>query len=154
MRSLSQLSLSQEQRAATARNAEDEGKKEKSERMKNFTHKRMHLSLFSDSDTEGDSDKNNGNELRNQDNNCTLYKLSKYLRMPRRLLLHSLQLQFGCNRLKWKKKERRFLFERLQLLDRQFYLQQIRFLYQFYFDQGSKYQIWPVSCRVILGVSP
>ncbi len=106
---------------------------------------------FWDTDN-NDNSNNKRNELRNEHNNCTLYELSKYLRMPRRLLVHSLQLQLNCNqRLKWKKKERRFLFKRLQLLDRQFYLDQIRHLYQFYFEKGLKYQTWPVSCfRVIL----
>ena len=61
--------------------------------------------------------------------------------------MHSLQLQLCGHRLKWTKKERRFLFERLQLLDRQFYLQQIRCLYQLYFEQGAKYHTWLVSCE-------
>jgi hypothetical protein len=71
--------------------------------------------------------------------------------MPRKLLLHSLHFQLNNHRgLKWKKKEQRFILSRLELFDRQFYLDQIRDLYQFYFDQGLKYQIWPVSFSVIL----
>ncbi len=48
------------------------------------------------------------------------------------------------HRLKWKKKEQRFILSRLELFDRQFCLDQIRDLYQIYFDQGLKYQIWSV----------
>jgi hypothetical protein len=42
----------------------------------------------------------------------TLYKPSEYLKMQRRLLLHSLHLQFNCP-LK-KKKEQRFVLSRLK----------------------------------------
>ncbi|CAF1449613.1 unnamed protein product [Adineta ricciae] len=72
---------------------------------------------------------------------CTVYKQSKYLRMPRKLLLHSLRLQLK-HPLK-RKKERHFIVERLQLLDQQFYLDHIRCLYQTYFDQGLKFHMWP-----------
>ncbi|CAF1525609.1 unnamed protein product [Adineta ricciae] len=72
---------------------------------------------------------------------CTVYKQSKYLRMPRKLLLHSLRLQLK-HPLK-RKKERHFIVERLQLLDQQFYLDYIRCLYQTYFDQGLKFHMWP-----------
>jgi hypothetical protein len=53
------------------------------------------------------------NEISTQTNsqNYTLYKPSKYLKMPRRLLLHSLHLQLNCP-LK-KKKEQRFVLSRL-----------------------------------------
>jgi hypothetical protein len=107
--------------------------------MKNSTRETMPSSSFSNSDND------NSNQL-NQDDSCTLYESSKYLRMPRKLLLHSLHFQLNNHRgLKWKKKERRFILSRLELFDRQFCLDQIRDLYQFYFDQGLKYQIWPVS---------
>jgi hypothetical protein len=110
--------------------------------MKNPTPETM-PSLFSNCDND------NTNRL-NQDDSCTLYKSSKYLRMPRKLLLHSLHFQLNNHRLKWKKKEQRFILSRLELFDQQFCLDQIRDLYQFYFDQGLKYQIWPVSFKIIL----
>lgn len=146
-RSLSQLSLSPQKQAVAAAGEEEEVVK----RMKHSIRRKEQLSSFLNSDDVGDDDDDTSNhkELRDADNNCTLYKLSKYLRMPRSLLLQSLQLQLHGHRLKWKKKEKRFLFERLQLLDRQFYLHEIRCLYQFYFDQGAKYQTWLVSCDTL-----
>ena len=143
-RSLSQLSLSPQKQAVAAAEEEEEVK-----RMKHSMRRKEQVSSFFNSDSVRDDDTSNHKELRDADNNCTLYKLSKYLRMPRSLLMQSLQLQLHGRRLKWKKKERRFLFERLQLLDRQFYLHEIRCLYQFYFDQGAKYQTWLVSCHTI-----
>ena len=82
--------------------------------------------------------------------NSTLYKTSKYLKMPRKLLLHSLRLQLNLP-LK-KKKEQNFLLSRLQIFDEQFRLDQIRYLYQNYFDLGEKFQIWPVSLKIILSM--
>jgi hypothetical protein len=76
-----------------------------------------------------------------------LDKPSKYLKMPRRLLLHSLHLQLNCS-LK-KKKEQRFILSRLRIIDQQFYLEQIRYLYKTYFDLGSKQQMWLVSFRTL-----
>jgi len=139
IKSLSQLSISQEERATATAGAGARLKK-----MKNSTPETMSSSSFSNNDND------NTNRL-NQDDSCTLYKPSKYLRMPRKLLLHSLHFQLNNQRgLKWKKKEQRFILARLELFDRQFYLDQIRDLYQFYFDQGLKYQIWPVSFSAIL----
>lgn len=74
--------------------------------------------------------------------NCTFHKPSKYLKMPRKLLLHSLRLHL--DHLLKKKKEQNFIRSRLEILDQQFCLDQIRSLYQTYFDQGSQYQMWPV----------
>ena len=79
--------------------------------------------------------------------NYTFYKPSKYLKMPRRLLLHSLHLQLNCS-LK-KKKEQRFLLARLTIIDEQFCVEQIRSLYQTYFDFGAQHQIWPVSFPIM-----
>jgi hypothetical protein len=67
---------------------------------------------------------------------CTLHKFSKYLKMPRRLLINSLHVQL--NYLLKKKKEQNFILSRLRLFDEQFCLDQIRYLYQVYFDLGSK----------------
>ena len=72
-----------------------------------------------------------------------LHKPSKYLRMPRRLLLHSLHLQLNCP-LK-KKREQRFILARLKTIDQQFCLEQLRSLYQTYFDFGVQHQLWLVS---------
>jgi hypothetical protein len=143
-KSLSQLSISQDERRISRREEDDDD--EISKKVKYSTYARI-LSSSSNTDSNDNNNHiNNRYELRNEDNSCTLYELSKYLRMPRRLLMHSLQLQLNCTRrLKWKKKERHFLFKRLQLFDRQFYLDQIRYLYKFYFEQGFKYQTWSVS---------
>jgi hypothetical protein len=72
-----------------------------------------------------------------------LYKPSKYLKMPRRLLLNTLRLQLNCF-LK-KKKHQRFILSRLKTIDQQFCLEQVRYLYQTYFDLGSQEQVWLVS---------
>ena len=61
-----------------------------------------------------------------------LYKPSKYLKMPRRLLLHSLHLQLSCSL--EKKKEQHFIVSRLKILDQQFCLDKLRHLYQSCFD--------------------
>ncbi len=76
------------------------------------------------------------NEISSQTSsqNDTLHKPSKYLKMPRRLLLCSLHLQL-IYPLK-KKQEQRFLLSRLKIVDQQFCLEQIRYLYQTYFDLG------------------
>nr|ABQ08076.1 hypothetical protein [Adineta vaga]ABQ08081.1 hypothetical protein [Adineta vaga] len=85
----------------------------------------------------------------NSDNiNFTFNKSSKYLRMPRKLLLHSLRLQL--NHPIKKKKETRFILTRLQLLDHQFCLDRIRYLYQSYYDQGMKFQMWPENILKIV----
>lgn len=73
----------------------------------------------------------------------TLYKPSKYLKMPRKLLVHSLSLQLNCS-LKQNKMQR-FTLTRLKIFDRKFCLNQTHDLYKTYFDQGAKYRIWPVS---------
>jgi hypothetical protein len=80
----------------------------------------------------------------------TLYKPSKYLKMSRRLLLHSLHLQLNCP-LK-KKKEQRFVLSRLKIVDQQFSLEQIRYLYQTYLDLGLQQQVWPVSFSIIASI--
>jgi hypothetical protein len=81
------------------------------------------------------------NEISTQTNsqNYTLYKPSKYLKMPRRLLLHSLHLQLNCP-LK-KKKEQDFVLSRLTIIEQQFCLEQIRNLYQTYLDLGSQQKV-------------
>ena len=73
----------------------------------------------------------------------TFYKPSKYLKMPRQLLLRSLRLHVQCA-LK-KRKEQRFIFTRLTILDQQFCLVKLHFLYETYYKHGQQYQVWPVS---------
>ena len=113
IKSLSQLSISQET----------------TKKMKNSTSKSMI------------SDGNHTNECSHDKHK--FHKLSKYLKMPQKLLLHSLRLHLN-NRLK-KKKEQHFILSRLRIVDQQFCLNQIRYSYQTYFDLGSQYQMWPVS---------
>ncbi len=93
---------------------------------------------------------NNDNSNQSNQVNCTLYKLSKYLKMPRRLLLHSLHLQLNY-RLQ-KKKEQHFILSRLELFDQQFCLDQIHYLYQTYFNLGLQHEMWPVSFKIILAI--
>ena len=90
------------------------------------------------SNTDTDSQTNSQNYM--------LYKPSKYLKMPRRILLHSLHLQLNCP-LK-KKKEQRFILARLTIIDQQFCLERLRKLYQTYFDLGLQHQVWPVSFSI------
>ena len=86
---------------------------------------------------------NNDDNHSHSNNDHRLYKSSKYLRMPRKLLLHSLRLQLARS-LK-RKSEQRFVLARLRLFDEQFCLDEIRRLYQTYFDHGARCQAWPVS---------
>jgi len=117
-KSMSQLSISQG----------------KSKKMKNSTQETKSL--------------NDNNSNQSEQVNCVVYKPSKYLRMPRKLLLQSLRLQLNSP-LK-KKKEQSFISSRLEIVDQQFRLDQIRHLYQTYFDLGLQYQIWPVSLKFLL----
>ncbi len=59
--------------------------------------------------------------------NYTFYKPFKYLKTPRKLLLHSLRLQL--NYLFKKKKEQNFILSRLKIVDEQFCVDQIHYLY-------------------------
>ena len=81
----------------------------------------------------------------------TMYKPSKYLKMPRKLLLNSLHLQLNYP-LK-KTKEQRFILARLKIIDQQFCLEQLRHLYQTYLDLGLQHQVWPVSYIITLPLS-
>jgi hypothetical protein len=92
------------------------------------------------------------NEISTQTNsqNYTLYKPSKYLKMPRRLLLHSLHLQLNCP-LK-KKKEQRFVLSLLTIIDQEFCLEQILGLYQSYFNLSLQQQVWPVSYSTLTSI--
>ena len=88
-------------------------------------------------------------EMKDQVNpqEITLYKPSKYLKMPRKLLLHSLHLQLNCS-LK-KTAVQRFIFTRVRVIDQQFCLEQIRYLYQTYLNLGLQHHVWPVSFPII-----
>jgi hypothetical protein len=89
------------------------------------------------------SDDNNSNQ--SSQVNITSYRPSKYLKMPRKLPLHSLRLQLNCS-LK-KKNEQGFLLSRLQIID------QIHYLYQTYFDLGLQHASWAVSLKIFLYIS-
>jgi DNA-binding transcriptional regulator YhcF (GntR family) len=91
---------------------------------------------------------NDSNSNQSEQVNYIVYKPSKYLRMPRKLLLHSLRLQLNSP-LK-KKKEQSFILSRLELVDQQFCLDQTHYLYQTYCDLGLQHQIWLVSLKFIL----
>ena len=93
--------------------------------------------------------KSNDNE-RNH-NHYTLYKPSKCLKMPRKLLLNSLRLQINCS-LK-KKNEQKFILTRLRLFDHKFCLDQLHYMYQNYYEQGSQYQVWLVSVVNLYSIS-
>ena len=81
------------------------------------------------------------NRLLSSQDEYTLYKPSKYLRMPRKLPLNSLHLQLiaaAAHQLKrphqrrqqrWNKKEQRFTLTRLELFDQQFCLDQTRYFF-------------------------
>jgi len=75
--------------------------------------------------------------------NLRLHKYSKYLKMPRRLLLRSLRLQL--DRPLKREIDQNYILRRLQLIDEHFCVDRIRYLYQSYSDLGSQDQIWPVS---------
>jgi hypothetical protein len=51
-----------------------------------------------------------------------------------------------------KKKEQRFVLSRLKIVDQQFSLEQIRYLYQTYLDLGLQQQVWPVSFSIIASI--
>ena len=72
-----------------------------------------------------------------------LQKFSKYLRMPRHLLLRSLQLQLNFP-LK-QENEQNYVIRQVQLINEQFCVDRLRYLYQSYWDLGSSAHIWPVS---------
>ena len=55
-----------------------------------------------------------------------------------------LQHSFYIDRVS-QKKEQRFILSRLTTVDQQFCLEQIRYLYQTYFNLGSQHQVWPLS---------
>lgn len=77
----------------------------------------------------------------------TLYKPSKYLKMPKKLLLQSLRLQLNYHPLK-KKSEQKFILARLTTLDQQFCLDQLHRLYRTYYEQGVQSQVWLVSFKI------
>ncbi|CAF2149041.1 unnamed protein product [Rotaria magnacalcarata] len=83
-------------------------------------------------------DKLASNSNNNNNNNN---KSSKYLKMPKKLLYHSLRvhLYYPLKR----KKEKIFILTRLQLLDWQFCLNLDLHLYQSYYTEGRQYKTWP-----------
>ena len=129
-------------------------KRKRSSSKQNLTNKSM-ISMSQSSISEGvlkkmknsqiemkSSIDNNSDRLNENDDIC-FYKPSRYLKMSRKLLLHSLRLQLNCS-IK-RKNEQRFTLSRLVVFDKLFCLNQIHYLYQNYLDLGVQYQIWPVS---------
>ena len=117
MKSLSQLSISQED--------------VKTKKVKYLTNETILSGIHINIQSSGDE--------------LILYKPSKYLRMPRRLLLHLLRLQL--NYTLQKKNEQKFILARLQLMDQQFCLEQIHYLYQTYANLGLQHQTWLVNYK-------
>ncbi|CAF4279926.1 unnamed protein product [Rotaria sp. Silwood2] len=88
--------------------------------------------------------------LPNKDDGICLYRSSKYLKMSRKFLLHSLHLHLNY---KFKrKKEQQFILSRLDIFDQQFCLYQICRLYQTYFDLDLQYQMWPLSLTIVVSM--
>ncbi|CAF1488984.1 unnamed protein product [Rotaria magnacalcarata] len=83
----------------------------------------------------------NEDKLASNSNNNNNNKSSKYLKMPKKLLYHSLRvhLYYPLKR----KKEKMFILTRLQLLDWQFCLNLDLHLYQSYCTEGRQYKTWP-----------
>lgn len=77
-----------------------------------------------------------------QEDKIIFYKPSKYLKMPKKLLLQSLRLQLNCP-LK-KRKEQQFILMRLRTVDQRFCLDQLHQLYWTYYEQGVQSQVWLV----------
>ncbi|CAF1565017.1 unnamed protein product [Didymodactylos carnosus] len=75
------------------------------------------------------------------------HRYSKYLEMPRGLLLRSLRLQLN-HRLK-KRNGQEYVLRRLQLVDERFCVDRIRYLYQSYLDLGLSDRIWPCVMKKI-----
>jgi hypothetical protein len=78
----------------------------------------------------------------------TTYRKPKYLTMFPNLLFQILRIQLKHD-LK-KANNRRYIYDRLQLFDRQYRLECHRNLWQSYFILGSEHQLWPVCIRIIL----
>lgn len=74
--------------------------------------------------------------------NVSGFRKSKYVKMPKKLLFYTLRLQLNFP---FKKgKERRFILERLKLFDEQYIIKMYLYLYQTWFDEGTRNNYWPV----------
>ena len=70
-------------------------------------------------------------------------RLSKYLKMPYKLLHHTLCLKLQHTLIK--NKERLFVLSRLRLFDELCYMETLLKLWQDYYKIGDRHQLWPVS---------
>lgn len=70
------------------------------------------------------------------------FRRPMYLKESSNILIQSLRQHL--NHTLKKRTEQRYLYLRLQLLDRQFHLGLDRCKWQLYFDLGSQHQLWPV----------
>ena len=71
------------------------------------------------------------------------YHLPKYLTKTSNILIQSLSLQLQQKIIN--KKQQKFLFYRLQLLDQQYRIEQQQQLWQSYLNLGNSSNVWPVS---------
>ena len=72
-----------------------------------------------------------------------VYRCAPYLKRLSPILVQTLRLQL--DHLLKKKFEQIFVYQRLQLLDKQYSLELHRSLWQSYLTTGSHHQLWPVS---------
>ena len=75
------------------------------------------------------------------------YRLPKYLKNASNLLFQSIRLQL--KRKLNDKKEQKFIYRRLQLLDQQQRIDKYRHLWQTYLNLGFQYDLWPVSLTML-----
>ncbi len=83
-----------------------------------------------------------------------LYRIrpSKYLKMPYKLLHHTLGIKLKHHLIK--NKERTFVFSRLRSLDELCYMDSIHKLWQTYYHIGVQHQLWPVNIMLLKINSP
>ena len=77
-----------------------------------------------------------------------VYKMPKYLKILQNLLFQTLRIQLK-HTLK-KKKEQKYIHDRLRLLDQQYRLELHQNLWPTYLTLGLEHQLWPVSDSIII----
>jgi hypothetical protein len=80
--------------------------------------------------------------------NCSHCRRPMYLKVLSNMLVQSLRQHL--NHTLKKRTEQRYLYVRLQLVDRQFHFDLDRQKWQSYFDLGSQHCLWPVRCRCVI----
>ena len=79
-----------------------------------------------------------------------LFRPSKYLKMPYKLLHHTLCLKLNYKFIR--SKERFFVLSRLRLFDELCYMDTLLQVWQDYYEIGDKHQLWPVSWQILLNI--